>query len=93
MILCQADEDRLTAPALCKKKLSRRQAGMHGDSMGALKVVDRQTKGFIKIVAILNVFLDLQRDDLGVGGDLFGDLSSRAFQFLFEFLKIINIPI
>jgi hypothetical protein len=66
---------------------------VHGYGVGALKVADRQTEGFINIMASLNVFLDLQGNDLRVSGDLFGDLCSGAFQLLFEFLKIINIPV
>ena len=77
-----ADEDGLSAAALGEKELARREARVHGDGVGALEVADRAPEGFGDTEPLPQVVLDLQRNDLGVGGDIGVDAARRCVRRL-----------
>ena len=93
MVRGDADEDGLAAAALGEKELARREARVHGDGVGALEVADRAPEGFGDTEPLPQVVLDLQRNDLGVGGDIGVDASAAAFEGFFELMEVVDVAV
>ena len=93
MVLRQTDKQRLTAALLGKKHLARRQIGVHGDGMGAGKIIDGQTESLGHGVALVDIMGDAHGNDLGVGGDLRRDLLAGGVVGRLELLVVVDIAV
>ena len=64
MIRSDSYKKCLAAAFLGQKNFAGGQIRVHGDGMGAFKIIDRQPKGFIDGRTLAQIFSDHQRDDL-----------------------------
>ena len=93
MIFSDTDKNRLSASPLAEKELSRGQIRMHGNGMRSFKIIERQTESLFDRNAFMNIFFDLKRNNLGVGGNIFVDVPSGILENRFQFHKIVDIPV
>src|SRR5210317_1090763 len=66
---------------------------MHGYGMGSFKIVDRQPKGLLNCLALLEILLDLKGNHLRVGGDVAVDPVAIAIEFGLKLLIVIDIAV
>ena len=61
--------------------------------MGSLEITHRQTEGLGHVDAGPQVMLDLQRNDLGIRGDGFGNGAPGCFHCRFEFQVVVDVAV
>ena len=73
VVLGQSYKHGLPAPLLCKKDFAGLKIAMHGNGVGALKVIHRHAEGFFKRLVCLEIFFNLKRNDFCIRGNHAGN--------------------
>ena len=93
MIRGDSNKKSLAAAFLGEKNLSRGQIRMHGDGMGAFKVIYRHPESFIDWMTLLIILVDDQWNYFGIRGDIFMNPIPGKLEFTFQIQIVIDISI
>ena len=64
-----------------------------GDGMRTFEIIHSPSEGLLDGMPLVDIFLNEQRNNFGIGGDRILNPIVAKFKFTFKFLKIINISV
>ncbi len=93
VIVSDSDEQGLAAAPSCKKELSRGKVRVHADGMGAMEIVDSQSKGLVNCLTLPEIMFYLEGNNLGVCGYFRCDGIVPVFIVVLKLKEIIDISV